>query len=74
MKNCFSCKIKKGARKEREKDIEKICMNFCNHVENTPNCLYFGYLNKNKKQIDIDPKILIELGFKTSNKKLRINQ
>jgi hypothetical protein len=49
-------------------------MNFCNHVENTPNCLYFGYINKNKKQIDIDPKILIELGIKKATKTVKISK
>lgn len=71
VKNCFSCKFREAARTETEINIEKICMNFCNHVDNTPDCLYFGYTNKNKKQIDIDSKILIDFGIKKSNKKLK---
>lgn len=64
VKNCFSCKYKGTAKSEREKNIEKLCLNFCNHVENTPSCLYFGYINKNKKQNNIETKILIEMGIK----------
>jgi len=69
VKNCFTCKFKEKALNEKEKNIEKLCMNFCNHVENTHSCLYFGYINKSKKQIDIDIKILIELGIKKSYSK-----
>ena len=71
VKNCFSCKSREVTTAEKEKNIDKICINFCNNVENTPNCLYFGYINKNKKISEIDPKILIEFGIKKPNKKLR---
>lgn len=70
IRNCFSCKYKDIAKNEKEKIYENICMNLCNHVENSSSCVYFGYINKNKKSIDIDSKLLDELKLRKTKKRI----
>ncbi len=70
LNTCFRCTFKVAARPitiEKEK-LEKLCNNFCNHVENTPDCSFFGYIDQNKKKIDIDRQILVQLGLKKEKK------
>jgi len=71
VKNCFPCKAKQPPKTDNEKSIDKICSFMCNHVESTASCAFYGYINNNKKKIDLTPQTLFELGWKRTNPALK---